>query len=59
MPDPGTPSQAPEMCWLVPAKEHQGGGFFVITKMNLPPPATKPKDLHYSKYNKVKHIGPL
>lgn len=59
-----TPLQAPEMCWLVPAKEPASRWhFFVITKMNLPPPATKPKDLHYSKQSKVKpwifHIGPL
>lgn len=43
------PLQSPEMCWLVSAKEPSRWHFFVITKMNIPPPATKPKDLHYSK----------
>lgn len=47
------PSKFPETCWLVPAMEPGLGCFFVITKTNLPPLATKPQDLNYSKWSQA------
>lgn len=51
-----TPSKSPEMCWLMPVTEPGLGWVFVITKTNLPPPATKSQDLNYSKLSQASKV---